>query len=113
MSSAEVKTKNIHVQEPENWMKGSVQQTVLGFINFNALGEALKKHITERVASWNCETDQQEQCAGINKNNLVEGGPTSVREMVCFATMQEVVEKQIVNAIDFDGLKATAMGIIS
>jgi hypothetical protein len=45
----------------------------------------------------------------MNKKNVVVGTETSVRGMECIATLQELMEKRIVNVIDFEELKATAM----
>jgi hypothetical protein len=111
--SEEEEANHTHVQQLEKWIKGSVQQTILGgSINFNALGRAVEKHITESVASWYWDIPQQKQCPGEIKKDWVEGTRTSVKARISIATMQEVVEKQIVNAIDLDELKSTAMGII-
>ena len=112
LPSAEAKTKDMNVQETEIWMKDSVQQTILESLDFNALGETLKKHISETFGSWNCETDEREQCAGTNKSQLVKGTPREGRETVCYATMQELVQRQIVDAIDCDEIEAAALRMI-
>jgi hypothetical protein len=80
-SSDEVKVNNIHMQEVEKWIIGSVQDTIFGYINSNALEKAVEKDIAERVASWNWEIDLEEPCPGINKKNVAVGTlkPQSVR----------------------------------
>ncbi len=102
LPSAEAKTKNMSVLETKIWMKDSVQQTILESLDFNALGEALKKHITETFGRSYRETNERERCAGTNKSQLVNGTPNEGRETVCYETMQEWVQGQIVDAIDSD-----------
>jgi hypothetical protein len=112
LPSAEAKTKNMSVLETKIWMKDSVQQTILESLDFNALGEALKKHITETFGRSYCETNERERCAGTNKSQLVNGTPNEGRETVCYETMQEWVQGQIVDAIDSDEMEAEALRIM-
>ena len=46
----------------------------------------------------------------MTQTNVVLSAAESVRGMECIATLQEMMEKQIVNAIDFGELEATAIG---
>jgi hypothetical protein len=72
----------------------------------------VKKNITDKVAGWSWEIDQEEKCPVMNKKNVVVGTQTSVRGMECIATLQDLMEKQIVDVIDFEELEATVIGII-
>jgi hypothetical protein len=97
----------------EKWIAGLVEdETIFGYINCNALEKAVQKDITEKVASWNWEIDLEEPCQDISKKNVAVGTKTTVSARVCFATLQEVMGKHIVNVIDFEETKAAAMEII-
>jgi hypothetical protein len=99
--SAEEEPKNIRVQEVKKWITNAVRQTVFEQINCPVLEEAVRKTIADRVAGWNWEIDLGEASPLVTKTNVVLGAAESVREMECIATLQELMEKQIVMAIDF------------
>ncbi len=66
------------LQEVEKWITpGSVQETIFGYINCNALEKAVKKEIAEKVESWNWEIHLEEPCPGINKKNVAVGTKTT------------------------------------
>jgi hypothetical protein len=99
--SAEEEPKNIQVQEVKKWITNAVRQTVFEHINCPVLEEAVRKTIADRVAGWNWEIDLGEASPLVTKTNVVLGAAESVRGMECIATLQELMEKQIVMAIDF------------
>jgi hypothetical protein len=56
--------------------------------------------------------DLEEPCEGMVKEDVAMATKKKVSLMICFGTMKEVVGNHIVNAIDFDEIKSTAMVII-
>ena len=90
----------------QKWMTKAVGQTVFDHINYPVLEEAVKKIIAERVAGWNWERDLGEEIAFVTEKNVVMGAAESVRGMESIATVQEMLQKQIVNSIDFEELEA-------
>lgn len=108
--SAEEEPKNIRVLEVQKWITNAVRQTVFEHINCPVLEESVRKIIADRVAGWNWEIDLEEESPFVTKTNVVLSAAESVRGMECIATLQELIEKQIVNAIDFEELEATAIG---
>jgi hypothetical protein len=64
---SEVKVKNIHVQEVEEWIARSVKETIFGYIKSNAL-----EKVVERAINW--------------KNDKLELGDESGRTMPGFRT---------------------------
>jgi hypothetical protein len=108
--SAEEEPKNIKVQEVKKWITNAVRQTIFEQINCPVLEEAVRKINTDRVAGWNWEIDLGEASPFVTKTNVVLGAAESVRGMECIASLQELMEKQIVMAIDFEDLEAAAIG---
>jgi hypothetical protein len=108
--SAEEEPKNIRVQEVQKWITNAVRQTVFEHINCLVLEEVVRKIIADRVAGWNWEIDLGEASPFVTKTNVVLGAAESVRGMECIVTLQELMEKQIVMAIDFEELEAAAIG---
>jgi hypothetical protein len=108
--SAEEEPKNIQVREIQKWITNAVRQTVFEHIDCPVLEEEVRKIITDRAAASNWEIDLGEDCSFVTKTNVVVGAAESVRGMECIATLQELMEKQIVDAIDFEELEATAIG---
>jgi hypothetical protein len=111
-SASEVKVKNVHVQEVEEWIARTVKETILGYIKSKALERAVEKDIMEIIASWNWEIDLEESCPGIKKTNVAMAIKTKVSSMVCFETVREVVKKDIVNAVNFEEIKAPVIETI-
>jgi hypothetical protein len=64
------------------------------------------------MASWNWEIDLEESCPGMNKTNVAMATKTEVSSMVCFETVEEVVRKDIVNAANFEEIKAVVIETI-
>jgi hypothetical protein len=108
--SAEEEPKNIRVQEVQKWITNAVRQTIFEHLNCGEIEEAVRKTIADRVAGWNWEIDLGEESPFVTQTNVVLSAAESVRGMECIATLQEMMEKQIVNAIDFEELEATAIG---
>jgi hypothetical protein len=61
---SEVKVKNTHVQEVEEWIARPVKETIFGFIKSNALEKAVEKDINGKMAGWNWEINLEEPCLG-------------------------------------------------
>jgi hypothetical protein len=108
--SAEDGPKNIRVQEVQKWITNAAQQTVFEHLNYGEIEEAVRKIIADRVAGWNWKIDQGDECPFVMKKNLVVGAAESVRGMECIVALHELMEKQIVDAINFKELEATAIG---
>ena len=108
--STEEEPKHVRVRDVQKWMTSAVGQTVFDHIDYPILEEAVRKIIADRIAGWNWDGDLQEESAFVTKKNVVMGAAESVRGMESIATVQEMLQKQIVNAIDFGELEATAIG---
>jgi hypothetical protein len=81
--------------------------------NYTSTNESVKGLINrERIASWNWEIDLDKPCPGINKTNVAMAMKRKVSVMVCFETMQEVVGKDIADAVNFEEIKATVIETI-
>jgi hypothetical protein len=104
--------KNLLVEEVEEWIARLVKETSYGFIKSNALEKAVEEDIKDKMASWNWEINLEEPCLGLKQKNVAMATKGKMSVMVCYATMEEVVEKHIVKAIDLDKIKATVMETI-
>jgi hypothetical protein len=69
----------------------------------------MEKCINEDMARSTWEMHLEEPCEGMVKEDVAMA---MKKKVVCFGTMKEVVGNHIVNAIDFDEIKSTAMVII-
>jgi hypothetical protein len=74
--SDEEEPKNIQVQEVQKWITNAVQQTIFEYLNCGEIEEAARKIIADRVAGWNWEIDQGDECPFVMKTNLVVGAAT-------------------------------------
>jgi hypothetical protein len=65
------------------------------------------------MASWNWEMNLDEPCPGLNQKNVAMATKGKVSVMICSATMEEVVGKHTVGAVELeDKIKATVMETI-
>jgi hypothetical protein len=72
----------------------------------------MEKRINKEMAKSNWELKLEEPCEGMVKEDVAMAMKKKVSAMICFGTLKEVVGNHIVNAIDFDEIKATAMATI-
>jgi hypothetical protein len=54
----------------------------------------------------------EEPCEGMVKEDVAMAMKKKVSAMICFGTMKEVVGNHVVNAINFDEIKSTAMATV-
>jgi hypothetical protein len=75
----------------------------------------MEKRINEDMARLTWEMLLEEPCGGMVKEDvaMAMAMKKKVSLMICYGTMKEVVVNHIVNAIDFDEIKSTAMATIS
>jgi hypothetical protein len=104
--------KNEHVQEVEEWIITTVNKTLCEYIKSKALEKTMEKRINEEMARSNWEMNLEEPCEGMVKEDVAMAMKKKISAMICFGTMKEVIGNHIVNAIDFDEIKATAMATI-
>ncbi len=104
--------KNEHVQEVEEWIITTVNKTLCEYIKSKALEKTMEKRINEEMARSNWEMNLEEPCEGMVKEDVAMAMKKKISAMICFGTMKEVMGNHIVNSIDFDEIKATAMATI-
>ena len=104
--------KNEHVREVEEWIVTTVKETIFHYIKSDALEKTVVKRINEEMTRLNWEMNLEEPCQGLIIEDVAMAMKRKVSAMICFATMKEVVGNHIVNAIDFDEIKATVMETI-
>jgi hypothetical protein len=108
----EDKVKNKHVREVEEWIATTVKETIFHYFKSNALEKTVEKRINQEMARSNWGMNLKEPCQGMSKKDVAMAMKRKVSAMVCFGLMKEVVGNHIVNAIDFDEIKAAAMKTI-
>ncbi len=108
-----VKVKNKHVQDVEEWIATTVKETIFHYIKSDALEKTVEKRINEEMARSKWEMHLDKACGGLSKEDVAMAMKKEVSAMICFGLMKEVLGNHIVNAIDFDEIKATAMKTIS
>jgi hypothetical protein len=72
----------------------------------------MEKRINEDMARSTWEILLEEPCEGMVKEDVAMTLKKKVSGMISFGAMKEVVGNHIVNAIDFDDIKSTAMATI-
>ena len=107
-----IKVKNKHVQDVEEWIATTVKETIFHYIKSDALEKTVEKRINEEMARSKWEMHLDKACGGLSKEDVAMAMKKEVSAMICFGLMKEVLGNHIVNAIDFDEIKATAMKTI-
>jgi hypothetical protein len=77
----------------------------IGLHQLNALEKAVEKDMNDKKTSWNWEMNLEEPCLGLNQRNVATATKGKVSAMVCFATLEEVVGKEIMDATELDKIK--------
>jgi hypothetical protein len=104
----EDKVKKKHVQQVEKLIATTVKETLFDYIKSKALERTVKKRMTR--STW--EMDLDEASHGLLKEDVAMAIKKKGSAMICFATMKEVVGKDIVNSIDIHEILATTMETI-
>jgi hypothetical protein len=94
------------------WITGSAQDTIFHSINFTAMKDVVESDITAAVGNWHLMVDLQEPCSAESKNRVALAIEDAVTATSCFATLKDEVENQIINASNFEEIKARAIEII-
>ena len=89
-----------------NWITGAIQDTTFPCINAFALKYIVESDNTKAVGNWMLKVDLEDLLSAECMNKMMVSAKDTVTATVCIVPLKEGVVDQIMNAIDFEELKA-------